>query len=1398
MRETRNPVLSAGEGSTRARTGFPKGLATVLLVLVAIAAGPAQAQMVYTWENTTSGSIPELGSNNACDGAAARVVTFDVTDHFTVSTIAVGLNLTHADRGHIRATLFAPNGASLVVLAQTAAAGDDPDSNFDVYISPASDGAGTNPKDDGTDDPIAEPYYHRLVNLATGFYTGDAFGTWTLRICDRFSAGGLGTFNRARLVLGSANTGTSVCYSTASYDWGSNGDTVAFVSGNVGSVTLALTDSTIANPPTVPTAGWNFVTKTSTESGDAGFYSIDFDATVAEGARAEASFSFNPPVRDLAWKTMDVDRYAVGGTFEDYLRVRAADGAGARVPFTVTPTAAPSFQVSSEILEGDSTSDDTQTFGNALWRFDGPVASVRTEFWSGDDFAAPTRQAILIGDPVFCAFDFGDAPASYGVTLATNGPKHVLGTREMWLGTNRPDGEADGLPAAAGANATPDNTAAIGGVNDEDGVASFPACPHTGSYTVTVSASDVRAAGADGFLVGYVDWNRDGDFADAGERSATVTVPRTNADPTNYSVTWSGVPANCGGTSAAYARFRFTTTQARAESPTDGAGVWAPDGEVEDYQISAGTLPVTIARVESEISGDALVVRWTTASEWANAGFRLLGENDEGRLEVLAEVPSVAPDSMTPQQYETVVPARGVRAIVLRDLSLFGEERDHGPFEVGEVVGLEPDTEGMKIDWAAVKAEGGFATELVAGGLGMSSLAGKASATEALLLVREEGVHRVTYEELLAAGVDLAGMQVDRIAVLNDGAGVPRHVTTSLKGRAFGAGDYVEFVARPKLSLASPFDVYVLSADRKGAVSVGDLGRGFGTPGVTMAEDRYAPNRRYSPSSPNGDPWYDQGVLALGSAASLKRTFDLRHRASGPVQLTVRTWGYGSWPGTERPDHHVVVLLNGSVIADARFDSIVPWEATVDVTGLILDTGNTLELKVPGDTGFQHDYIAFEGFSVRYPQRTVAQGGRFAGEVAARSGYSISGFDDGESVALWRLDRNIWKRGEQLATAGQVGVPTGGPAWAAAADSVLKPEIVAGVPLAATWAKEEYLIVTHPAFAEALEDLVALEESRGFATRVVTVDQIYAAYSDHAPSVEAIKRFLTTSWERGKLKYVLLVGADTTDPYNYLGLGSVSFVPTAYLPFVPNVVYSPTDEALVDANGDGLGEVPIGRLPVRTVSELREVVAKLRAWDGGASAGRRNAFLVAGASDADSNLPPLNRAYANSLDTWKTSVVAVDEQGLAAARSQLLAAMNDGTTLVSFVGHSAMGQWDFTPLFRWQDVASLTNTGRPNMVVQWGCWNAYYVEPNIESLAARLLRAPGVGSAAAIGATTLTSDESHQALGTLFFAQVNGAGGARTVGEAFRNAKKRLLASGTAKDAILGMALLGDPAMPLP
>ncbi len=1397
--------------------------AAILAAAFVFATADPAGAAVYIYDFPAGTAIVDPAADNAgncpATGTAVSTRTFVVPDTFNVTSISVGLNVTHTRRGDVRAELFRPGSATpFILIAGTSGGGGDADTNFDVMISNFTDAdGGTTAIDDNSTDPVAVPFYTRLVANAgiNAFYAGTSAGTWEIRVCDvRATDAFQGSVGVARLVL-SDNVNTAVvgetCTSKVSLDWSTFVDSATFPGAGVVvmpgvTLTLASTLDATGDAVDVGTYASSFESQTDQLGGINGMYytGMDLEAGELETGLMRSIWNFSVPVHGLVWSGIDADWGNTTSNFEDYWRTHAytaVTGGGTAVSFVQTLQA--SHSIAGDMVEGDSEvpHDSPALSGaNVSRRYMGPIRSVVNEYMAGDAFADPGIQYVSIGDALFCSADYGDAPNTYG-TLLAGGASHLLGLRELWLGVNRPDGESNGQ--VGGGVATADDTTAISAIDDEDGVTTFPACPNNTTYTVTVSASDVRTAGADGTIRGYMDWNRDGDFGDAGETSAATTVTRTNGDPQNYAVLWSGVPSGCGGATATFARFRFSTT---ASSSPIGQ---LPDGEVEDYQVAAATLPVTVASVETVPTPSGMTVRFTTATESGNAGFRIWGVSAQGKRMLLASLKSQGTDSFAPQHYETTVQNRGAStAIEIEDVAIAGDNRVHGPFAIGSTFGEEPVADA--IDWAGIRSESGVVSPLdrmraaEAGdsdGAVVSELASRAAASaEGVLLVREVGIHRVTYEQLAAAGIDLAGANASRIALVDEGVGVPRHVEAA--GGIFGPGSYIEFVAVPRLTLASPVDAYELRVDARKAIAAAVTSRNppAAAAGVTAAVEVHRPDRIYGYASPNGDPWYDGEAFAWGAPATLSRNFDLADVTADEVRLKIRIWGIGDLQGSA-PDHHVIVKLNGTQIEDHRFDGFAAWEPEIDVTGLVTETDNLLEIELPFDTGYSFDYVAFEGFETRYSRATNARSGRFQGNAPGRRSFAIGGFSDGESVAVWKLAGGIPSRSLRPAVNGAVmAAGDSGDVHAAATSALLRPGISPGIPAArpAAAASTEYLIVTHSSFegSGALDDLVALEESRGFVTEVVTVDKIFAAHSDHASSAAAVKRFLSETLALGNLRYVLLVGADTTDPYDHLGAGSISFVPTEYLDFTQVVKYSPTDENLVDRAGDGLGDVPVGRLPVRSVAELEAVVEKLFAWEERIAQGQPSALLAAGSSDGARWLSDINEAYAAELTGWQTQLAQVDDSNATAVRQRLLAAVNSGTKLVSYVGHSSMGQWDFNPILKWQDAAGLANHLAPNLFTAWGCWNSYYVEPAIESLSARMLREVGVGAAGMIGATTLTTESSHRELGRLFFARVNA--GAATVGEAFRGAKEDLQREGGAADSIYGMTLLGDPAMSLP
>lgn len=162
------------------------------------------------------------------------------------------------------------------------------------------------------------------------------------------------------------------------------------------------------------------------------------------------------------------------------------------------------------------------------------------------------------------AYDYGDAPDSYGTLAASAGAGHIAtGPR---LGEFR-DVEADGQPSTAADGDDRDD------VDDEDGVllltplVADPANPQTAQVRVTAS----QAARLDA----WIDFDRNGRFDDPAERITAPggTLLAAGANTLSFQVP----PGSRGGPS--YARFRLSTAGGLA--PTG----LATDGEVEDHLV---------------------------------------------------------------------------------------------------------------------------------------------------------------------------------------------------------------------------------------------------------------------------------------------------------------------------------------------------------------------------------------------------------------------------------------------------------------------------------------------------------------------------------------------------------------------------------------------------------------------------------------------------------------------------------------------------------------------------------------------------------------------------------------------------------------------------------------------
>lgn len=264
-----------------------------------------------------------------------------------------------------------------------------------------------------------------------------------------------------------------------------------------------------------------------------------------------------------------------------------------------------------------------------------PVAPVITDM----DFAFRSR----------LNYDFGDLPSTYSTLIqdVPSGPRHRVKTvPDLYLGSSV-DTELNGQPSVG----------ADGDGSDEDGV-----IPLGVWQNGTNGQVQVQIGKGSGWITGFIDFNGDSDFTDAGEMVFSQAASTNGGGGTGLYTNSFTVSTNAiTGTNAVslYARFRlFDKEPGFPEFSFVGN---AENGEVEDYCWQFGALgdyvwrdfdadgvqdaseqPVTNARVYVDINGDGIYQVGEPNDFTGTNGYYYIGGVSTGAYSVLVDTNTIS------------------------------------------------------------------------------------------------------------------------------------------------------------------------------------------------------------------------------------------------------------------------------------------------------------------------------------------------------------------------------------------------------------------------------------------------------------------------------------------------------------------------------------------------------------------------------------------------------------------------------------------------------------------------------------------------------------------------------------------------------------------------------------
>jgi len=691
----------------------------------------------------------------------------------------------------------------------------------------------------------------------------------------------------------------------------------------------------------------------------------------------------------------------------------------------------------------------------------------------------------------------------------------------------------------------------------------------------------------------------------------------------------------------------------------------------------------------------------------------------------------------------------------------------------------------------------------------------------------EPGLNRVTYEQLDAQGVNLNGVAISSLGLMHDGSAFPRFVHDSDNDGNFGANDYIDFIAEDVYNRYTDEAVYTLHIDSSSVEPINSIsnsfssnfGVGFSNKGKTTAnkEEKNA----YSLTTPNlDDPFYMDYLQATSS--SVKKSFDIElpKLASNSSDITVSVRISGSSDTVETIDHSVIARFNGQEIASLQFDGYENHILTGTVSASTANVGNNVvEIELPFDHDAPIDTIVVESIDVDYERQLVVDNNSIA-FTSNEGGVVISGLTGGTRTSssvyvksngsITKLSGLQERNDGALEINAQAGVET--EYFVAKGSSVGTPSlqnVVENVDISS--GEAQYLVIAHKDFMGSSLDELITARSATYSTKLVDVEQIYAQYGRHTAEAGPIFEYIQYAVENLGTEMVLLVGGDTYDYHNYVG-DSKSFIPTLYKAIDGTnliITHAPSDAAYGDLDEDGIPDVAIGRLPVRTSQELTDVVAKIQQFEQRDYAGSAvfaadkldNGQGYSFVPDAENIVAKLPDNMQTDLENaWQTAAGAsfdskkayIETDGAALAKSKLISAINEGTELTSYLGHSNMFKWSDN-LFGTADAAALTNTNRPTVMTQYGCWNTFFVMPTGNSMSHVAMLSGQNGAAAVLGSSTLTLASSEAALGQQLFTEMYVPG--KTIGQALVDAKKAISGNSSNSDVLLGWQIMGDPAI---
>lgn len=367
------------------------------------------------------------------------------------------------------------------------------------------------------------------------------------------------------------------------------------------------------------------------------------------------------------------------------------------------------------------------------------------------------------------------------------------------------------------------------------------------------------------------------------------------------------------------------------------------------------------------------------------------------------------------------------------------------------------------------------------------------------------------------------------------------------------------------------------------------------------------------------------------------------------------------------------------------------------------------------------------------------------------------------------------------------------------------------------------IIVTNDAFRPEAERLALHRQQKsGWSVIVVTTQEVFNEFSSGRQDVTAIRDFTKYLYDKNPdaLKALLLFGRGSYDYKDRLS-NNTNYVPTyeSRNSLSPLETYSSDDYFGFMEEDEGNWyetnpqyhsmEIGVGRLPVKTLNEARNVVDKIITYETNSSAqGYWRKRIVFVADDGDGNLhndqaDQLSRFVESDHPEFDTKKIYLDSyqqilqpagETSPDANKSIVNALEQGALIINYTGHGNEKLWAHERIFDDLIIGSLTNNNYP-LFVTATCEFGRQDDPAQISSAELCLTQSNSGAIGLVSTARPVSSSTNFELNKAFYNTVfqfeNNA--PLSLGEIFRRTKNNSISGVSNRN----FSLLGDPSLQL-